>query len=61
MKRIETFVNQPLLFKESVTVEVFRGHRGFYLPTPDEQPSTVDLIVNTGRIFLARRIAGGDT
>jgi hypothetical protein len=50
-----------LILKETVRVDVFRGHRGFYAPDPDETPVVEDLIVNNGRIYLARRIAGGDT
>lgn len=49
-----------LLLKEIVKVDIFRGGKGFYSAEPDETPSVEDLIVNNGRIFLARRIAGGD-
>lgn len=49
----------PLL--ERIKVEVFRGHRGYYLDTPDEEPCVTDLVVNTGRIFLAKRIGGDNT
>jgi hypothetical protein len=50
-----------LLIKETVRVDIFRGHRGVYAAEPDETPMVEDLIVNNGRIFIARRIAGGDT
>ena len=50
-----------LVLKEFVKAEVWRGHRGFYLEDPDEVPDVQDLIVNNGRIYLAKRIASGDT
>lgn len=42
--------------KEILKVEVFRGHRGYYLPQADETPDVGDLIVTTGRNWLALRI-----
>lgn len=50
-----------VFLKETVLVEVFRGHRGYYSAQPDEVPENVDLIVNNGRIYIARRIVGGDS
>jgi len=44
----------PLL--EPVKVEIFRGHRGYYLDTPDETPCVGDLITTAGRNWLALRI-----
>jgi len=41
---------------EVVRAEIYRGHRGYYLPNPDECPCVDDLIVNTGRSYLAQRI-----
>lgn len=49
---------EGLWLKETVRVELFRGHRGYYLPEPDEAPQVFDLIPNSGRQFIARRIAG---
>lgn len=51
----------PLVLKEKVIIEIYRGHRGYYLPWPDEVPVVRDLVVNDGRIWLARRINGGDS
>ncbi len=45
-----------LLFKEVVHAHVYRGHRGYYLDAPDESPEPVDLIVGTGRIYIAKRM-----
>lgn len=52
---------QGLFLEEIVKAEVFRGRPGGYLSTPDEEACVEDLIVDTGRIFLAQRINGGDT
>src|SRR3990170_7816650 len=49
-----------LTFKETVRIGLWRGTGGAYAVEPDECPTVEDLIVNNGRIFLARRIAGGD-
>lgn len=51
---------EGLWLKETVKVDVFRGHRGYYLNEPDEKPEVQDLIPTSGRQFIARRIAGGD-
>ena len=62
MKRQETMATDvPLFLKETIKVDVFRGHRGFYSENPDYSPEPIDLITNQGRIYLAKRIAGGDT
>ncbi len=45
-----------LTFKESIKVEVWRGDRGYYTLAPDEVPAVEDLVVNDGRIFMAKRI-----
>jgi|SRR3990170_819926 len=50
-----------LTFKETVRIGLWRGTGGAYAVEPDECPTVEDLIVNAGRIFLARRIAGGDS
>lgn len=60
MKPLETYV-EGLSLGEVIKVEVFRGSQGFYSSTPDEVICANDLIVNTGRIFLAKRISAGDT
>ena len=54
-------IKDLLGLKEVITVEVFR-HRpeGGYYAKP-ELIQAEDLIVNTGRIHLAKRIVGGDT
>lgn len=52
---------EPLMLSEIVNVDVFRGHRGYYLDDPDETPDVADLIVNPGRIYIANRIVGDDT
>ncbi len=46
---------------EVVKAEVFRGHRGYYAKEPDESLAVTDLIVNTGRIYIAKRMSAGDT
>jgi hypothetical protein len=46
---------------EVVRAEIYRGKQWGYSAVPDEIPCMTDLIVNPGRIFLAKRIAGGDT
>jgi hypothetical protein len=45
---------------EIVRAEIYRAKPWGYSQVPDEIPCVNDLIVNPGRIFLARRIAGGD-
>jgi hypothetical protein len=50
-----------VLLKEIVRAEVYRGRPdGGYGSGPDEVLCVEDLITNTGRQFIARRIAGGD-
>jgi len=49
-----------LLLKEIVKAEVYRGKPDGYASAPDEVLCVNDLIVTTGRIYIARRIAGGD-
>lgn len=56
MKQIET-----LVLKENITVEIFRGGRGYYSSIPDEVLPVQDLIVTAGRNYLAKRISAGDT
>lgn len=51
---------EGLMIKEVVTAHIYRGHRGFYSERPDETVCVNDLIVTTGRQYIARRIAGGD-
>lgn len=60
MKPLETYV-EGLALGETIKAEVYRGGDGFYSSTPDEVVCVNDLIVNTGRIYLAKRISGGDT
>ena len=62
MAEIKMFrvAGEPLLIGDKITLELYRGHRGYYLDTPDDAGEAFDLVVNTGRTFLARRIAGGD-
>ena len=52
--------NDAIFLKEEVKAEIWRGHRGYYTDAPDEIPAMVDLIVGTGRIYIAQRIAAGD-
>lgn len=52
---------ETLVLKEEITAEIYRGHRGFYTDTPDEILPVQDLIVTTGRVYLAKRISAGDT
>src|SRR3989304_8404290 len=59
-KKLETFVN-PMTLKETIIAEVYRGGKGFYGPAPDEVLPVEDLIVTTGRVYIAKRIAVGDT
>lgn len=56
-----TKFGEGLLIKEVVTAHIYRGDRGFYADEPDESVCVNDLIVTTGRQFIARRIAGGDS
>ena len=50
-----------LFVGDSITLELFRGHRGFYPKEPDEKICVNDLIVTAGRVYIAKRIAAGDT
>ena len=59
MKPLETHV-EPLGLGETIKAEIFRGDGGFYSDVPDEVMCVNDLIVNTGRIYLAKRISAGD-
>lgn len=61
-RQFETIVSNdpPLNLKEVVRVDVFRGRQGGYADTPDETPLVQDLIVNPGRVHLAKRIVGLD-
>lgn len=52
---------ETLVLKEEIIAEIYRGHRGFYTDTPDEILPVQDLIVTTGRVYLAKRISAGDT
>ena len=60
MKPLETHA-EPLGLGETIKAEIFRGDGGFYSDVPDEVMCVNDLIVNTGRIYLAKRISAGDT
>jgi hypothetical protein len=59
----ETHVNhEPLLIQGVWKVEVWRGDgQTDYNRPADESGFYKNLIVNTGRTYLARRIAGGDS
>jgi hypothetical protein len=46
---------------EEVRAEIYRAKPWGYSATPDEIPCVADLIVNAGRVFLAKRISAGDT
>ena len=52
---------ETLFLKEVVKAEIWRGHRGFFTDKPDELVCVNDLIVNTGRTYLAQRISSGDS
>src|SRR5881296_2356525 len=52
---------EPLVIWGRVLVDVYRGHRGYYLDVPDEHAEYQNLNPTTGRQYLARRIAGGDS
>lgn len=43
--------------QEIVTAEIYRGSKGYYGSEPDEHICVNDLIVSTGRAFLAKRIS----
>lgn len=60
MSKDLTKFGEGLLIQEIVQAHIYRGHRGYYADAPDEELCVNDLIVTTGRQFLARRIAGGD-
>lgn len=57
---IDSSKDQALL-KETILVDIYRGHRGFYNQAPDESLEVQDLVVNNGRVYIAQRIASGDT
>ena len=54
--KIFTLAGDPLFIGDKITLELYRGHRGYYLDTPDEAGEAFDLVVNTGRTFLTRRL-----
>ena len=60
-RQFETIVSPPLNLKEVVRVDVFRGRSEGYSGIPDETPEVQDLIVNPGRVHLAKRIVGLDS
>jgi hypothetical protein len=47
---------EGFFLKETVRAEIWRGDKGFYSEQPDEVPEVTDLVVTTGRNFLALRI-----
>lgn len=51
---------EALALGEVIKAEVWRGHRGYYNIEPDENLEPVDLIVTTGRNYIAKRISVGD-
>lgn len=55
MKDLSKFA-EPLVLKEIVRVDIWRGDKGFYSAEPNETPDVQDLIVTTGRVYLAQRI-----
>lgn len=57
MKRLETLASdhEALPLKEVIEVKLIRADG------TEEIAESVDLIVNTGRIYIAKRISGGDT
>ena len=50
-----------LFLGDNILVELFRGHRGFYANKADERICANDLVVTAGRVYIAKRIASGDT
>jgi hypothetical protein len=54
-------IGDNLSLQEIVKAELYRGKPHGYDATPDETICVNDLIVTTGRVYLAKRIAGGDT
>lgn len=59
--KLETLTAEPLMLGEVIKAEIFRGGAFGYSSTPDETVCVNDLIPNSGRIYLAKRISGGDT
>lgn len=56
-----SLAREGLMLREIVKAEIYRGRHDGYGAQPDEQVCVGDLIVNTGRQYIARRIAGGDS
>ena len=54
-------VSNELFLQEIVKAEVWRSTKHGYTVEPQEAPPVNDLIVNAGRVYLAKRIASGDT
>ncbi len=52
--------SEGLILKEIVRAEVFRARPDGYLPEADFAAEVTDLIVNAGRIHIAKRISGLD-
>jgi hypothetical protein len=53
--------DDALLLRGRAVHEIWRGAHGGYHRPPDETFVVDNLIVNAGRIYLAKRAAGGDT
>ena len=51
----------PLMIGEEVRAGIYRAKPWGYSAEPDEIPCIEDLVVNAGRTYLAKRIAGGDS
>ncbi len=54
-------MDDNLSLQEIVKAELYRGKPFGYSDVPDETICVNDLITTQGRIYLAKRIAGGDT
>lgn len=59
--KLETFTAESLMLGEVIKAEIFRGTPFGYSSIPDESVCVNDLIVTTGRIYLAKRISAGDS
>lgn len=57
---MKTAHTEGFYLNEVVKAEIFRGRRGYYNDHPDETVCVNDLIVGTGRIYIAKRICSGD-
>jgi hypothetical protein len=51
----------PLVIGEEVRAGIYRSHSWGYNKEPDEIPCVDDLVVDTGRIFLAKKIGAANT